>query len=92
MQDIDPLRVAEKTVHDLDRATHRGLHPIHKRYPLLFLFLLTFSVAAIFHGLDRVLDTIPFANQFPWTLILIGILGLFSTGSLYKRLGKDKFD
>lgn len=92
MKDTDPLAQAEKAVQQLDRATHHGLHPIHKKYPLLFLFLLTFSVAAVFHGIDRFLDTIPFVNQFPLGLVALGIIGLFITGSLYKRLGRDKFE
>ena len=65
---------------------------MHRRYPVLFLLLATFSVAALFHGFDVLLDQFSTLKEFPFILILAGIFGLFITGGLYKRLGRDKYE
>jgi hypothetical protein len=88
----DPLAQAEHAMHEMHQLTYRQLKPIHRKYPLLFLFLATFSIAAIFHGLDGFLDQIKFLNKFPLVLVFCGVLGLFIAGALYKRLGKDKYE
>jgi hypothetical protein len=90
--DHDPLAVAEHLMREMQESTRRQLHPAYRKYPLLFLFLLTFSVAAIFHGIDGFLDEFTFLKQTPVVLMALGVLGLFITGSLYKRLGKDKYE
>ena len=68
------------------------MRPVHRSYPLLFLLLTTVSVAALFHGIDKTLDTLAFAQSNPTALIALGIVGLFFTGTLYKRLGGDKIE
>jgi len=92
MQSQDPLEQAEKSAIELQQAIRKSLHPAHRKYPLLFLFLITFSIAGVFHGFDLFVDTIPFFQTYPLALVALGVLGLFTTGALYKRLGKDKFD
>lgn len=92
METPDPIARIEGLVSELHASMQRELHPAHRKYPLLFLFLITLSVAAIFHGLDRMFASIDFFESYPQLLVLAGMLGLFFTGSLYKRLGKDRFD
>ena len=92
MEQKDFLEQGEKVIHELHEATRRRLHPAHRKYPFLFLFLITFSVVALIHGFDRVLDRVDFFESNPQVLIVIGLMGLFLTGSLYKRLGKDKYE
>ena len=92
MESRDPLEEVEKSAIELQQAIRKGLHPAHKKYPLLFLLLITFSSAAVFHGFDLFVEDIWFFQKYPLTLVALGVLGLFATGTLYKRLGKDKLD
>jgi hypothetical protein len=54
--------------------------------------VLTFSIAAFFDGVDEFLNQFNFFKEFPLVLMALGVLGLFLTGSLYKRLGKDEYE
>ena len=92
MSTPDPLEHIERLISEMHDMLNQEVKPVYKKYPLFFLLLATASVAALFHGLDRVMDHIAFLDDNPLFLVLFGILGLFLTGSLYKRLGKDKFE
>jgi hypothetical protein len=84
--DHDPFAKAESLIREVHDSTHKHLRPVYRRYPLLFLLLLTFSAAATFHGLDDFLNQFAYLKENPLVLMGIGILGLFATGTLYKRL------
>jgi hypothetical protein len=60
---------------------------VFARFPLLFTLLGTFGVVATFYGFERVIDRINFFSNHPFILLLIGLLTLLVTGTLYKRLG-----
>ena len=92
METMDPLKQAEDALKQIHQATHRKFHPMHRKYPVLFLLLATFSIAALFHGLDMAMDEFSVLKEFPFILILAGIFGLLITGGLYKRLGRDKYE
>lgn len=85
----DPLMHAESMLKHVHQQAERRLRPAHKRYPTLFLFLIAFSAAALFHGLDEFLNQFSLFHRSPLILAGIGVFGLLITGSLYKRLGKD---
>jgi hypothetical protein len=92
MDTIDPLKQAEDVLKGIHTETRRQFRPLYRKYPTLFLLLITFSVAAIFHGLDVFMSQFAFFNSNPLLLVLAGIIGLFITGSLYKRLGRDRYE
>ena len=71
-----------KNLHD---EAGKYTKPVLNRYPLLFAFLLTFSLAAVLHGFDLVTDKIPLFEEKPWILIIINIISLLFTGTLYKK-------
>jgi len=84
----DPIQKVEEIVKDAhDRVGKRTL-PVLKHYPLIFSFLIVFSVAAILHGFELWADQIAFFEEYPSSLILFGIFMLFVTGMLYKSLEK----
>ena len=85
---IDPIEEAEKIVRDLNSIASKHARPILRRYPLVFAFLITFGVAAILDGLKFFLEKIEFFKENPSVLILIGIIVLLLTGTLYKVLTK----
>ncbi len=86
----DPIQKVEQVMKEIHDSSGKYTQPILKRYPLLFTFLLTFSVAAIIHGFDLVADRIELFDRHPSVLIFIGVLALFLTGTLYKILDKNK--
>ena len=88
----DPLHETENVLHQAYSGTRKKLNPYYRRYPTLFILLVTFSVAAVFHGFDLLMDQVELLNTYPLITVLIGIVGLFVTGKLYKRLGEGKHE
>ena len=88
MSEGDPIKRVETLVEEMHTKIGRFTRPVLDRYPLLFTFLLTFSVAATFHGFELVLQSYRIFQNHPILLLGLGILGLFLTGSLYKGLRK----
>lgn len=88
MYQDDPIEEAERTVREVHDSVGRYTKPVLKRYPLLFSFLIVFSIAAIVHGFELLTDEFIFFKQHPSALIMIGTILLFSTGMLYKSLDK----
>ena len=84
----DPIFQAEKIVKETHDSTGKYTQPVLRRYPLLFSFLIFFSVAAILHGFELVAEQVELFQEHPGFLILIGAFVLFLTGMLYKSLAK----
>lgn len=90
MTTIDPIHHAEKVLKEAHKTAGKYTQPVLRRYPLLFAFTITFSVAAVLHGFELWADQIEFFHTHPSALIWIGIISLFLTGTLYKALGHAK--
>ncbi len=90
MYEKDPIQEIEKTIKGIHDSAGKYTKPVLQRYPLLFAFLLTFSVAAILHGFELLTERISSFEQYPSLLIFIGVLALFLTGTLYKLLEKHR--
>lgn len=86
----DPIQRIEQMVKEMHDGAGKYTQPVLKRYPLLFAFLLTFSIAAILHGFELFADQIEFFEKHPTALIMIGVVALLFTGTLYKSLEKAK--
>ncbi len=84
----DPIQQVEKVVRGVHDEAGKYTRPVLQRYPLLFSFLLVFSIAAILHGFEMWADSINLFEKHPSYLILIGIVALLLTGTLYKSLKK----
>ncbi len=84
----DPILQAEKIVRDIHDKSGKHVQPVLKRYPLLFAFLIVFSVASILHGFELFTDQFEVFHTYPSLLILLGIIALLLTGMLYKSLDK----
>jgi hypothetical protein len=57
------------------------------RFPLLFALLGTFGVVATYYGFQHIIEKVPLLVQNPYLTLIVGIITLFLTGTLYKRLG-----
>jgi hypothetical protein len=85
----DPIQEIERLLKELNDRAGSYTRPVLNRYPLLFAFLLTFSVAAILHGFELFTDEVPLLKEHPSYLVVGGSFLLFITGTLYKKLEKD---
>ena len=85
------LDTVEETVDEVEREVNTVFRPVResvlKRFPILFILLVTFGVAATFFGFERLLMEIDFIYTRPLLMLSIGILVLVGTGTLYKKLG-----
>ncbi len=88
-----------KTVEETVDAAVEGLETIEakakpirdsvlKRFPVLFIFLTTFGLTAVFFGFERMLAQSSFLYERPWLILFLGVLTLALTGNLYKKLGQ----
>lgn len=85
----DPIQQAERVIKGVHDSAGKYTQPVLKRYPLLFAFLIIFSVAAIMHGFGDIISRIKYFDNHPATLMALGILALLLTGRLYKWLEKS---
>ena len=90
MNNQDPIQRIESMVHDLHDRAGKHTQLVLRRYPLLFAFLLVFSIAAIIHGFDLVMDRYELFDKYPVLLMSAGIVTLVLTGTLYESLKKMK--
>lgn len=90
MIDKDPVKEIEQIVHDVHDIAGRHTKPTLSKYPLLFAFLLVFSVASVLQGFDMLVGSIPFFHQHPVSLIIVGVTTLVLTGTLYETLERMK--
>jgi len=90
MPEIDPILHVEKIVKEVHDSASKFSRPVLKRYPLIFAFLIVFSIAAILHGFELATDKMQIFVEHPNYLILIGVIALFITGKLYQSLEKMK--
>lgn len=89
METRDPIQQAEILIKEAHDALGARTRPVLIRYPLTFAFLFVFSVAAILHGFELVVDRVAFFDAHPWAPLAAGIALLFITGSLYRWLDHD---
>ncbi len=73
----------ELVLHNLDRTRQSAV----QRFPLLFTLLGAFGLVATFYGFEGIIDRIDLFSDNPVILLLVGVLVLTVTGSLYKKLG-----
>lgn len=85
-QQTDPDKTTEipnETLHKLIQQRNSAF----KRFPLLFTLLGTFGVVATFYGFQHILEKIPVLANNPYITLVVGLVTLLFTGTLYKKLG-----
>jgi len=83
---IEKIEALTKEFHDYIERQGRG---VFERYPLTFALLATFGVVLVGHGINAFVNSVPFLNNNPLLMFVVGLIILFMTGTLYKRLNKD---
>ena len=84
----DPIQKVEEIVKEVHDSAGKYTQPVLSRYPLLFAFLIVFSVSAISKGFGDLIDRVSFFERHPALLMGVGIIILLLTGRLYKWLKK----
>lgn len=56
------------------------------RFPMVFVALSTFGLVATLYGFEKVIDQIDIFADNPISILTAGVVTLFLTGSLYKKL------
>lgn len=84
----DPIQKIEEIVKNINDGAGKYAEPVLHRYPLLFAFLVIFSVSAIMHGFNELIGEVEFFTKHPAILMFVGILILIFTGKLYRWLEK----
>lgn len=81
----------DAAVGELTDETDRFVEPyrrsVFKRFPVIFMLLVTFGVAATFFGFERIIAETAWLNGRPWLILGVGLITLVLTGRLYKKLG-----
>ncbi len=88
MYEKDPVLEMERMIKSIHDKFGDKTKPVLNRYPLLFAFLVTFGLASVLHGFELVTDEISFFKENPYYLLIIGVIVLLLTGTLYKKLDK----
>lgn len=85
------LDTAEETIGTIEQDFDTLMQPVRtsvfKRFPIVFILLVTFGVVATFFGFERIIAEITWLSDRPWLVLATGILVLMGTGTLYKKLG-----
>jgi energy-converting hydrogenase Eha subunit E len=80
------LQTFKKGTDDADLVLQPVRKSIIKRFPVAFTLAVTFGVASIFFGFERIISEITFLNERPVLILILGIVILAATGTLYKKL------
>ena len=79
--------VFDSAEREIDQVFQPVRESVFKRFPIIFILLVTFGVSATFFGFERMLMEISFVYERPILMLFIGVLTLVLTGTLYKKLG-----
>jgi hypothetical protein len=83
--DNDPIKKVENITRQVNDYMETRGKDVLSRYPILFSFLATFGIVSVIYGFERIIDEIPFLNNHPFFILILGIGILIFTGSLFKH-------
>ena len=79
-----------KQVKEADRKVvdsfSKSKHNTFARYPLLFALLAAFGIVITNNGIQGVIAKVDWLNRNPIITLIVGIIILLFTGTLYKKL------
>lgn len=80
-------QVLASTESTIERSTAPLRNEVFRRFPILFILLVTFGFTAALTGAEQILLKIAFLNEHPIIMFVLGVGILIATGTLYKKLG-----
>ena len=85
---LDILAHLEDLSSKVNQAMGNRAQSVFRRYPITFALLILTGVIIISESLKGILKDLGMLDLNPWLLLIIGILILAITGTLYKKLDK----
>lgn len=85
-----PTEELEKTLESLTKklevqtASYR--QSTLERFPFLIIGLSTFGIVAVLYSFEKFIDSIPWLADRPFVILTVGLLALFFSGTLFKKL------
>lgn len=83
----DMSEIVKKTESRVEEVVAPVRQRVFKRFPVIFILLTTFGVTATISGMERLLFQFNILQNNPGIVLVIGLMILILTGTLYKRLG-----
>lgn len=56
------------------------------KFPLVTALLVTFGFVSVLYGFEKMIDRVDFFVEYPYILLIIGLITLALTGAVYKKL------
>ena len=78
--------VVSKTTSGVDTYIAPVRTSVLQRFPVLFSLLVTFGATTTFLGFEKIIEGVPFLNQHPVLVLILGMSILAFTGTIYKKL------
>ncbi len=79
--------VVAKTESKVEEVVAPVRKHVIKRFPVLFLLMVTFGLTATITGMEQILLKFELLQNHPSVVLVIGLATLILTGTLYKKLG-----
>jgi hypothetical protein len=86
--ELDILKNIEHLTERINGMMAKKGESAFRRYPLTFTMLVLFGVIAVSEGVKGVFDDLGIFAGHPWWLLILGLVILMVTGTLYKKLDK----
>ena len=89
---LNILKHLEDLSNEINEKMASRTKNVFQKYPLTFGLLILFGVIAVIDGMRGLMESFGLFRDNPWYLIIIGLLILTITGTLYKKLDQKKLD
>ena len=83
----DQLKTLEGSISKLGQQVTQERDSVFEKFPILFLLFSSFGLVATFYGFEKIIDKIPYFVENPEMIFITGVVILFLSGALYKKLG-----
>ena len=87
-EELDLFKKVEEATNNLNKHFHVKGESVFNSYPVIFALIVIVGATLMSQGINGLLFEIPFLNNSPLVMFLLGILLLIITGTLYKKLDK----
>lgn len=88
LPNLDLLEEVEKIAKNVNILADEKKKGVFKKYPITFSLLSLSGFALIMYGLEGTFNKIPILQNRPTTVLIMGVLILITTGTVFKRLNK----
>ena len=81
------MKRKKQSPHKVIRDITRQRDTAFEKFPMIFTLLGTFGLVATLYGFQHLIDRVPLLANNPLISLIVGLIILLLTGTLYKKLG-----